>query len=281
MIGLEINLKEFSLSDMLQILGQLKKTGIIRVVGEVKGEIYIKDGIVVHATDGMEKGMEALLNLSFAELERGIFEPNIFAPEQTITEEVGRLSETIEKRRLEFNEIKEKLPPRDAILAKSTKELESAVALRRTDWQILALVDGKRTLNEIIVQSKLGGYETIKTIIWLKEQGLIYDPKEAERIMSGLANYLKNVFKIFGKHSLNWLKRWTELEPLHKDLFSALKIDEENMEIGYNHILSKEQIAQFIERFNEFISREGPQLYGKLLFKKKFEELQEGVKKGE
>ncbi|MEO0189356.1 MAG: DUF4388 domain-containing protein [candidate division WOR-3 bacterium] len=277
MVGFEIDLKEFNLTDVLQFLAQLKKTGLVRVLGEVSGEIYIKDGVVVHATDGTEKGMEALLNLFFAALNKAVFEPNLHCGEQTITEEAGRLYQTIEKRRMEFNEIKEKLPPRDTVLAKSTRDLESAVALRRTDWQILALIDGKRTLNEVIVQSKLGGYEAIKTIIWLKEQGLIYDPKEAERVMSVLTNYLKNLLRVFGKHTINWLKRWSELAPQNKEFAANITIHEEDMEIEYGHPVSKESIHQFIEKFNEFINEEGPQLYGKLLFKKKLEEIEKGV----
>lgn len=275
----EINLKEFNLVDVLQFLGQLKKTGIVRISGEVKGEIYLKEGIVVHTTDGTEKGIEALLNLSFTELEKASFETDVKPPEETIAEEVGRLFETIEKRRIEFEEIKEKLPPRDAILMKSKKELTSEISLRRTDWQILALIDGKRTLNEVIAQSKLGGYEAIKTIIWLKEKGLIYDPKEAERIMSVLIRYLQVLFKVFGKHGLNWLKRWAELNPENKHLFDTIEIKEENMEIGYKSPLNREQIELFKKNFDHFINQEGPQLYGKLLFKKKMDELKNEMEK--
>lgn len=278
MADFEINLKEFNLSDILQFLTYLKKTGVVRVSGELNGEIYLRDGNIVHATDGTEKGFESLLNLSLVNLERAVFEAGIKATEHTISEDVGKLTETIERRRIEFEQIKEHLPPRDAVLAKSTKELPSAVALRRTDWQVLAMVDGKRTINEIIAQSKLGGYETIKTIIWLKEQGLIYDPREAERLMAGLIHYLNAFFKVFGKHGLNWFRRWCEQNSQEQSISSALKVNEDTFEITVQNPMSQEQIDEFRKKFDKFIDTEGPLVYGKLLFKKKLEELRVELK---
>ncbi|MEO0184189.1 MAG: DUF4388 domain-containing protein [candidate division WOR-3 bacterium] len=278
MADIEINLKEFSVSDLLSFLVQLKKTGLIRVSGELSGEIYVKEGYIVHATDGLEKGFESLLNLSLARLDHATFESGVRTNEQTISEDVGKLNENIEKRRVEFEKIKDRLPPRDAVLAKSTKELPSAVALRRTDWQVLAMVDGKRTLNEIISQSQLGGYETIKTIIWLKEQGLIYDPKEAERLMAVLIRYFNVFFRTFGKNGLNWYKRWCEMEPENQSLGSALRVDEETLEVGLQNPLTQDQIDSFRRKFEQFVNSEGPQLYGKLLFKKKIDELRTGLK---
>jgi len=278
MADFEINLKEFNLSNILQFLVHLKKTGVVKLSGELNGEVYVRDGHIVHATDGTEKGFESLLNLSLARLEKAIFESGVRAAEQTISEDVGKLNENIEKRRVEFEKIKDRLPPRDAVLAKSTKELPSAVALRRTDWQVLAMVDGKRAVNEIIAQSQLGGYETIKTIIWLKEQGLIYDPKEAERLMAGLIRYMSVFFKTFGRNGLNWFTRWCGMNSGNQLLGSALKVNEDTLEIIVQSPLSQEQIDGFRKKFDEFVHVEGPQIYGKLLFKKKLDEFRAELK---
>ena len=268
----EIDLQEFHLGDVLEFLTRVKKTGVLRVVGNIGGEIFLKHGLVVHATDGSQQGMEALINLSFIKAEKGVFDVGIEPPQQTISEEVGKLREGIEKRRIEFQKIKDNLPPMDAVLTKSTKELESAVALRRTDWQILALVDGKRSLAEVIAESKIGGYEATKTIAWLKEKGLIYDPKEAERVMAKVIHYLENFFKVFKKNGLNWLRRWSEVDEKNRKLFDTLQIDEENLEVKVGAKVEPEIIDHFFKDFDTFIKKEGQKLYGKLLFKKKYEE---------
>ncbi|MGB3478835.1 MAG: DUF4388 domain-containing protein [bacterium] len=271
MVGFDINLREFSLGDVLQFLARVKKSGVLNVTGGVSGEIYLKDGFVTHATDGLEKGMEALLNLSFVDLETGSFAPGADAPEQTISEDVGKLTENIEKRRIEFEAIKKKLPPMDTIYTKSTRDLESVVALRRTDWQILALINGKRQLGDVITQSKIGGYEAAKTVTWLREQGLILDPAEAERVMSKLLDFLRIVFEDFGKNGLNWIKQWAEDEGANKKVIDAVDINKETFEIGPAGELTTLEIEEGIGKFLKYIEVKGPKLYGKVLFKKKWQ----------
>lgn len=271
MTGFDINLREFSLGDVLQFLARVKKSGVLKVTGGVSGEIYLKDGLVIHATDGSENGMEALMNLSFVELETGSFELGAVAPEQTISEDLGKLTEDIEKRRIEFEEIKRKLPPMDTIYTKSTHDLESAVALRRTDWQILALINGKRSLGDVITQSKIGGYEAAKTVTWLREQGLVSDPAEAERVMSKLLGFLRIVFEDFGKNGLNWMKQWAEDDAVNKKVIDAVDINEETLEISPAGELTTLEIEEGIGKILKYIEVKGPKLYGKVLFKKKWQ----------
>lgn len=271
MAGLEVDLKEFNLADVLHFLSRVKKTGVFKITGKVSGEVYFKEGLVVHAANGTEKGMDALYNLSFDELNKGIFESNVKTPEQTITADFGRLYDDIEKRRIELQEIKKNLPPMEAVLQKSTKELESSVALRRTDWHILALIDGKRKVSDVIVASKIGGYEATKTIVWLKDQGLIYDPNETERVLSGLIDYLRILFEDFGKNGFEWLRKWGELNPENKQIIDALNINESTLKIVPKAEAKIGAIDAFLESFENYVRTEGPKIYGKLLFKKKFE----------
>lgn len=277
-MAFEIDFREFNLGDVLQFLTRIKKTGVLKIQGKINGEIYVKDGLVMHATDGTQKGMEALFNLSFVELNKGNFEPGVMSSEQTISMEIGKLSEGIEKRRIEFEEIKQNLPPMDAVLAKSPKELEAAVALRRTDWQILALIDGKRRMSDVIAQSKIGGYEATRVIVWLREQELIYEPEEASRILSGLTEYLEVLFKDFGKNGLMLLKRWGDLSPANKEIIQALNIDEALLKVTSKARLKPDAIEGFFVNFEEFLKNEGPEIYGKLLFKKKFENFKRKLK---
>jgi len=271
MVCFEINLKEFLLGDVLQFLARVKKSGVLKVEGGASGEIYIKDGLVIHASDGAEKGMEALLNLSFVDLETGSFKAGTDAPETTISEDLGKLTENIEKRRIEFEQIKKNMPPMDTVYSKSTRDLESAVALRRTDWQILALVDGKRKLGDVITESKIGGYEAAKTITWLREQGLIFDPSEAERIMAKLSGFLGIVFEDFGKNGLNWMKQWAEDGAENKKVFNVFDINEETFNISVVGELTQSEIDQGTDNFLKYLEAKGPKLYGKVLFKKKWQ----------
>jgi hypothetical protein len=270
----EIDLQDFNLTDVLQFVLNTKKTGVVHVEGETKGEIYFADGLVVHAANGSCAGVEALFNLSFTSSGKASFEPLAEAPEQTISEDTGKLVETIEKRHIEFQTIKINLPPLTSVWAKTTKEPESAVAIRRTDWQLLAMIDGRRKLADVITESKLGGYEAMKTVVWLKEKGLIYEPEHAARLGSRVVGYLNAFFVDFSKNGLIWYKRWVASKEENTEIANAIDIDEEIMETKVVAELTSEQIEYFIRSFEEIVKAEGPKIYGKLLFRKKFEDFQ-------
>lgn len=268
----EIDLQDFSLTDVLQFLLQTKKTGVVYVEGDSSGEIYFSEGFVVHAKNAVSEGLDALFEMSVAAAGKANFVPRVNAPKRTISEDTGKLVETIEKRRIEFQEVKENLPPMDSVFAKTTRDLESAVALRRSDWQILALIDGKRPLADVITGSKLGGYEAMKTIIWLKEKELIYEPEKAARVVSKLVTYLNLFFADFGKNGLIWFRRWASSTDANKEMAQVMSIDEDKMELTVRSELSPEQIDAFIKSFEEIVKAEGPKIYGKVLFRKKFDD---------
>lgn len=268
----EINLREFDLTDVLQLLLHAKKTGVVRVTGSMPGEIYFSDGIAVHAADATCTGVDALFNMSAVASGTASFEPGVPAPENTISEDAGRLLETVEKRRVEFQSIREKLPPTNSIWAKTTKEPESAVALRRTDWQVLAMIDGRRRLSNVINDSKLGSFEVMKSIVWLREKGLIYEPEQAARTMSRLVNYLNCFLQDFSKNGLIWFRRWAASTEQGMRIGRAIAIDEDTMEVRVVSELDARDIDIFITSFEEIVKTEGPKIYGKLLFRKKFDE---------
>lgn len=274
----EINLQEFDLTDVLQLLLHAKKTGVVHVTGETPGEIYFVDGIVVHAADAACKGLDALFNMSAATSGSANFEPEARAPENTIAEDAGRLLDTVEKRRVEFQSLRMKLPPTNSVWAKTTKEPESAVALRRTDWQVLAMIDGKRNLSGVINESKLGSYEVMKSIVWLKEKGLIYEPEQAARTMARLLNYLNCFLHDFGKNGLIWFKRWGSSTEDGKRIARAITIDEDTMEARVVSELNAADIDLFIASFEDIAMTEGPKIYGKLLFRRKFQEFTDRLK---
>jgi hypothetical protein len=190
----------------------------------------------------------------------------------------GKLVETIEKRRVEFEKIKQHLPSMDSIIAKTKRDLAADVALRRTDWQILALIDGKRKLSEVVTESKLGAFEAMKTIAWLKEKDLIYEPEKAARVVSRLVTYLDAFFSDFGKNGLIWFKRWATSSDENKEMASAISVEEDTMEVKITSELTMEQIDNFMKSFEHIASTEGPKIYGKVLFRKKFDDFRKKLK---
>lgn len=195
-MGLVATLSDFSASQIFFLLAKFGKTGRVelRTQGE-KGEVFFVKGNVTHAKCNKMKGVEALYNLSIFTNGDIEFFPDEKSGEITIKDEVSSLIGEIERRKVELNEIKEKLPPFDTILIKSPNPPKDAVALRKDDWKILVLMDGKNDVKQAVEKSGLGALTVYKTITWLLEKGLVFDPRETERILKESVAFFNALIK--------------------------------------------------------------------------------------
>jgi len=195
-MGLKASLTDFSAGQIFFLLAKFNKTGKVelRSSGE-KGEVYFVKGRVTHAVFNSTKGVEALYNLSVFTNGEIEFFPNVRSADVTIQDEVSTLIGEIERRKVELTEIKAKLPPFDSVLKKSPNPPENAVALRKSDWKILVLMDGKKNIKQVVEESGIPALNVYKTIAWMLEKGLIYDPKEAERILKKRLKFINILFE--------------------------------------------------------------------------------------
>ncbi|RKZ23213.1 hypothetical protein DRQ18_01065 [bacterium] len=267
---LECELGYFTPIEIFYLLSRFKKSG--RLEFET-GEVYFIEGNVVHAKRGELTGMEALYQLSLEESGKIRFFPDEKPEEITISEETGTLFEEIERRKLEIKEFKEKLPPFDTVPLKSTRTPEGEkIALRKKDWKVLILVDGKRTIKEIIEQSGLGALDAYQTLHWLFEKGLIYDPEAKKRLIEEGKKKLGAVLSSLGEGP--WkdevLKLINEME-----LSGVVEVNG-GVKVDAQAGVSPEKLGEFFESAFERIKSKAEEVLGKVLAKKK---IQDGLKK--
>ncbi len=194
-MGLVASLSDFTASEIFFLLTRFDKTGRIELRSDrEKGEVYFSKGKVVHASYRKIKGVEALYHLSIFVNGQIEFYPNEKTTESTIKDEVSKLIGEIERRRVEVSNLKAKLPPFDTILVKSSNPPEDAVALRKDDWKLLILMDGKNDITQVIEKSGMGALEVYKTVAWFLEKNLICDPKEIERTTRERVKFLNILF---------------------------------------------------------------------------------------
>jgi hypothetical protein len=214
-MGLVASLSDFSASQIFFLLAKFSKTGRVelRTPGE-KGEVFFVKGNVTHAKCSKMKGVEALYNLSIFASGEVEFFPDDKSGEITIKDEVSSLIGEIERRKVELNEIQAKLPPFDTILIKSPNPPKDAVALRKDDWKILVLMDGKNDVKQTVEKSGLGALTVYKTITWLLEKGLIFDPRETERKLREQVGFLNALIKelaSLGISEKEWVQQIKEI----------------------------------------------------------------------
>jgi hypothetical protein len=172
------------------------------------GEILISRGFIDRAdlervvTEQVEHLLHSLLSWQSGSFK---FYENQFPTDEEITVNFSVENVILEglRRVDEMNMVKETLPDLDAVYTISASQggRTRAVALQAEEWNIMALVDGRRTINEICKVSPLGREESLKKLAQLKLAGLITktdkrgshpDSHELEKMVNRLANLFED-----------------------------------------------------------------------------------------
>lgn len=168
------------------------------------GEILVTHGFIDRADLGavIRKQIEELL-YSLLSWTNGTFKfyENQYPTQEEITVNLSVENVILEglRRADEMNMIKEALPDLDAVYAISAAQADCArdVNLQASEWNIMALVDGHRSINDICQSGPLSRSETLKKLAHLKLAGIIAEatkPPAAsstaklEEMVSRLAN---------------------------------------------------------------------------------------------
>lgn len=164
--------------DVIQTIEISRKSGVIQFVGERgrQAAIYFRDGRVIDAEAGALQGEDAVYRLlTWSEGEFEVVFRTVRRREVIATSSQGLLMEGM--RRLdEWSRLLEQLPPLTHRFEVDAGEL----ALRLGDVPddnngILRLIDGKRTLIEVIDSSDIGDLECLQAISRLYFEELLHD----------------------------------------------------------------------------------------------------------
>ncbi len=165
------------------------------------GEILVEKGYI-DRTDlehVVKEQVESLL-YSLLSWQEGSFKfyEDQFPTEEEITVRISVENVILEGlRRLDEQQmIKETLPDHDAVYTISASQggRERAVTMEAEQWNIMALVDGRRTVKEICQASHLDYEEALKRLAQLKLAGIITPTdKRPEETTTGGAGELENM----------------------------------------------------------------------------------------
>ncbi|HID31866.1 MAG TPA: DUF4388 domain-containing protein [bacterium (Candidatus Stahlbacteria)] len=283
MADLSARLDLFKPSELILFLTRNGKEGCLTFrSGEGEGRVYVRDGRVVHAEVEPWEGMDALLAISILESGIAEFDAGKGPEAETITEEWSELSDDFDRRRVEFKNLTEKLPTIDTVLYKSPEPVDESLSLRRADWQILALIDGERSLGNIVKESKLGLFDALNALSWLVEKGLVTTTKvEVEEDWSGrILKILQFFFASFaGKGSI--LKSWSErISSFDDKLKDLIVVEGDHLTVRHDAIVAigRGWWHENLDRFLDYVKNEGVKVYGKILGRKKWKEVEKRLK---
>jgi hypothetical protein len=168
------NLAYLPLLEILKLLSSEGQTGRLSLSnGANKGEIFLREGNVVHAASGEHISEEAVYSLMGWLQGDFRFIPDVAAPEESLTTPMERVLLEGARRVQEWGEIKEVIPSTDVVFKLSPAGASGAVNLEADEWQVLARVNAARTVAQIAQDLGEDEFRVAKVLYRLVSAGLL------------------------------------------------------------------------------------------------------------
>ena len=169
------SLAELHLPDIVQLMSVSGKTGVFHLTdGGLSGEIYLREGQIVHAQIEDTQGEDAVYALAIWNRGEFRFEAGVATDIRTISKGNTSLLMEAARRLDEWRVLSKKIPsvelvPEFAIL----EGREGQINLNTGEWLILSKIDGKRSVKQIAAASNLSVFDAAKMLYGLVATGLI------------------------------------------------------------------------------------------------------------
>lgn len=176
------NLAQLSLLDILRMLSSGRRTGRLDVrQGAKSGEIYLHRGLILHAVAGPQIGEDVIFMLMGWLEGEFSFTPDVPPPEQSIHTPTEQLLLAAARQAEQWADIKDVLSSTDAVFNISPSGSTSTISLKPIEWQVLAQVNGERSVKEIAELLELQEFDVAKIFYSLTSAGLLFEVEDAKR----------------------------------------------------------------------------------------------------
>lgn len=180
-------LDDFTLDDVLRLIGGARRTGGLEVTREGRaGTLFFREGAVSRAVAGPDGGSNgtspsrAIEDLTFDLMRRARGEftwtPGVATPPGPEAQlDVEALLQGVARRFEELAEIQTLVPSEEVVLTMAPQPPEGAVQINITpaEWRVLVLVDGHRSVREIAGAAHLDDLAAMKLLYGLATAGLV------------------------------------------------------------------------------------------------------------
>lgn len=161
-------------AEALSFLCQQKRTGGLRISAEGReGEVFLYEGRITHAQFGQCVGLKALLFMITWETGTYNFTPQQTIDQTTIEMDTADVLALLCHRIEEWNRITEdQILNLNAVL-RLLPQASGTVRLKKEEWDILARIDGRKSLEDIAYEMNLPPLDVAKAMQRFHDAGLI------------------------------------------------------------------------------------------------------------
>jgi DNA-binding MarR family transcriptional regulator len=168
------SLEELPLPDVIQLVAASGKTGRFSVSSRLgTGDIFLRDGEIVHSTAGQLQGEEAFYELATWEEGEFVFTPGDDAPQPTIAKTNTTLLMQAAQRIDEWKVLVSKVPSTRMIPRFTDNSGTTNVSLTPREWDVIRRIDESRDIDEIAHAIGTSSFDVSKTIFGLITSGLV------------------------------------------------------------------------------------------------------------
>lgn len=177
------NLAQLSLLDILRMLSSGRRSGRLDVRhGSKTGEIYLQEGMILHAVAGTLIGdtcVYALMGWLEGEFS---FTPDVPVPERSIIITSEQLLLEAARQAEQWADIKDVLSSTETVFNISPTGSTNTVSLKPIEWQVLAQVNGERSVKDIAELLELQVFDVAKIFYGLTTAGLLNEVEGAKQV---------------------------------------------------------------------------------------------------
>ncbi|MEM9554943.1 MAG: DUF4388 domain-containing protein [Acidobacteriota bacterium] len=167
------SLKELPLPDIIQLVSVSGKTGVfVLQTAEQRGEIFLRDGEIVHSVVGSLAGEDAVYELAIWQEGDFVFNPGVETDARTIRKSNTNLLMEAARRIDEWQVLSKRIPS-TRLIPVFTAYSNTSVSFTPQEWQVICKIDERRSIDELSTVLGISAFEACKVLYGLVTAGLI------------------------------------------------------------------------------------------------------------
>lgn len=168
------SLKELPLPDIIQLVSVSGKSGVfVLTSANQTGEIFLRDGEIVHAVVGSIQGEEAVYELAILQEGEFIFKPGVETKDRTIRKSNTNLLMEAARRIDEWQVLSKRIPSTRQIPIFTNQGSSTSVSFTPHEWAVICKIDERRSIEELAATLGMSAFEVCKLLYGLVTAGLI------------------------------------------------------------------------------------------------------------
>lgn len=180
------SLKELPLPDIIQLVSVSGKTGMfaLRRGGGEAGQIFLRNGQIIHAKASELEGEEAVYELAIWRDGDFVFTPGKDSEVVTIQKSNTNLLMEAARRIDEWQVLSKRIPSTRLVPVFTSQGASTSVSLTPQEWAVICKIDERRSIDEIAIGLGMSPFETCKLLYGLITSGLVTLKEDLSQLKS-------------------------------------------------------------------------------------------------